>query len=430
MGLSRSRLQTECPVCGSAVSPLQRYCTHCGADVNPPARQSTFVALPLARRFRRYARPLLAFLLLWLCAFGTIGVSGVSRIAAGLAASDGPAIALDTRPATPPTIATPTQPPGPTAELLFEPTDEPAPPTLTQTPRPTRTPRPTPSAPTSIPQPLSPTPTLSVIENGLIVFDSTRDGGPEGPPEIYLMNADGSNQRQLTNSSDYDDEPDLSTDGQWIAYESKASDNTWRIVVMRSDGSSARVLVEGGRQPAWSPDGRYLAYETTGFPQQIWIMDVASESIWQLTHNDRDSRAPSWSPDGRQIVFMSRIDGFWQLFTINVDTGAEQQFTFSSIHKRFPAWSPTENLIAYSTAFDNQPMPGDVWVIEPSGDNAKQLTTTGGNGRVAWSPDGAYLLYNTRYDDRWVIARINRDGTGFIRLTTIGDDQRADWERR
>lgn len=293
------------------------------------------------------------------------------------------------------------------------------------------------AVPTSTDQPATPRPAPTVAPstggsvgiNGLIVFDSTRDGGLEGPPEIYVMNADGSNQRRLTNSSDYDDEPDLSRDGEWIVYESKTGQASWRLKMIRVDGSNERTLWEGGRQPAWSPDGRYVAYETTGFPQQIWIIDAASGSTWQLTHNDRDNRTPSWSPDGRQIVFMSKIGGYWQLFIADVDSGREQQITFDPVHSRFPAWSPDGRLIAYNTAPDDQSLPDYIWVIEPTGGGQRRLTTTGNSGRAAWSPDSQYVLFNSRQGSRWLIARIDRDGQNWVWLTSAGHDQRADWER-
>src|SRR5690606_30600253 len=103
------------------------------------------------------------------------------------------------------------------------------------------------------------------------------------------------NLRQLTSSSDLEDEPDLSPDGQRIAYERRVG-NDWYIYVMDVNGGGQQRLVPG-REPDWSPDGRYLAYETAA-PGDIMLYDFASGGVRELYQSPRGDRAPNWAPDG------------------------------------------------------------------------------------------------------------------------------------
>jgi hypothetical protein len=279
------------------------------------------------------------------------------------------------------------------------------------TEQPTDTPTPT-SVPTAIATPVPMRP---------IVFDSTRDV-PQA--EIYIMNPDGTNQRRLTHNNVQDDEADLSPDGQWIAF-SRETGNTREVWLMRSDGSNARSLV-GGQNPDWSPDGRFLAYETPGTTPHIWIYDFDTGNSRPLTSGSRPYRAPDWSPDGQEIVAMSRIGNSWQIVIINTTTGAERQVTSDSGHKRFPAWSPDGRLIAYNTV-DARSWPEDVWVIEPSATGARPITNGGNNGRPTWSPDSQFLVFNSYINQRWVLYQVDLNGQQGQQLTTAGSDQRANW---
>ena len=285
------------------------------------------------------------------------------------------------------------------------------PPMSTTTPNPTATRSPTAT---------SPPPPPSGPPGGKIVFDSTRDGGAA---EIYIMDADGRNQIRLTNNNIQDDEADLSPDGQWIAYESRGSNNIWMIMLMRSDGSGTRALVPG-RQPDWSPDGRFIAYETAD-SQQIRIVEVSSGQTRQVTDDNRANRTPAWSPDGRELVIMSEINNVWQLVIIEVNGGRQQVITSGGEDRRFPVWSPDGRWIAYNTLDNGNP--DHIFIIDTNGQNLDQVTDAGQNGRPGWAPDSQYLVFNSNLSGRWLIYRIDLDGSNPEPLTSQGADSRPDW---
>lgn len=314
------------------------------------------------------------------------------------------------------------------AAIIAAATDTPTPQTPTSTTPPDTPTVPPPTATTPPPAPtITPIPTTPPTVNGKIAFDSTRDNGRGATTDIYIMDADGSNVRRLTSNSVQEDEAEFSPDGQWIAYERKNSNGNWDIYAMRIDGSSNQFLVEG-RNPAWSPDGAYIAYATIQF--DIWLYEISTGNTWKVT-NGWEDRAPNWSPDGTELVIMSKLSGVWQIVVVNVVTSERRQLTVGAVNSRFPVWSPDGTLIAYNT-LTGSGWPDDIWVIEPSAENNRQLTTDGNNGRPTWSPDSQLLLFN-RYEatrEDWLIYQMDRDGGNALRLTTAGDDQRATWSNR
>lgn len=301
-----------------------------------------------------------------------------------------------------------------------EPTAAPAP---SDTPEPADTLQPT-ETPTQAPSPpptQTPTPQQLTYRDRPIVFDSTRNGGATN---VFIMDWDGSNLRQLTNSGAIEEEADLSPDGHRIAYE-RQQGNNWYIYVMDVNGNNQQRLT-AGREPDWSPDGRYLAFESPP-PENIMLYDFNGGGVREIYGSSRRDRGPTWSPDGRQIAFMSEIDGAWQLFVTDVDSGQAEQITFDAISKRFPVWSPDGDLLAYNSVIGGT---FHIWTVRTNGDDAQQLTNEGSNGRPAWSPDGQYIVFNSNRSGAWRIWRIDRDGSNPRQLSPEGSgdgDQRADW---
>jgi Tol biopolymer transport system component len=171
-----------------------------------------------------------------------------------------------------------------------------------------------------------------------LAFTSTRSEGPHDPDnpssnasddrEIYRMNADGTNEQQLTDtpSVSSDEQPSISPDGTKIAFASSQhyerfgdpDGDQLDIYVMDANGGPAeRLTFESGtrdptlsmlsesRNPAWSPDGTRIAYESTrSGNSEIWVMNVDGTGEPVSVSNDPawDSE-PAWSPDGTQITF-------------------------------------------------------------------------------------------------------------------------------
>jgi TolB protein len=177
-----------------------------------------------------------------------------------------------------------------------------------------------------------------------LAFSSSRNGDPE----IYTADASaGAGINRITAFKGPDVSPvwNPKTNSQiaWVSGRSGLP----QIWVMNADGTNPQRLTDEGYavSPSWSPNGQYLAFSWIrhygpGAPgaQDIYVMDVATRQFIQLTHNGGRNDFPSWSPDNRHIVFQSSASGSEQIWTMLADGTKQKQLTFSGKNSQ-PNWS-------------------------------------------------------------------------------------------
>ena len=192
-----------------------------------------------------------------------------------------------------------------------------------------------------------------------IAFMSTRnsDNG-----EIFLMNPDGKRVRQLTRHLQYDSAPAWSPDGQKITFASFRDLHKPKgiifaeIYVMNADGTNPINLTQSPERAdfksSWSPDGKQIAFTSDeGFKQQgdgsrrnIWVMDADGANPRNLTNHGAKDRMPDWSPDGVRITFSSNRDGNWEVYVMNADGANPINLTNHPKWDSQPAWEPIPTL--------------------------------------------------------------------------------------
>ncbi len=161
--------------------------------------------------------------------------------------------------------------------------------------------------------------------------------------DIFVAPASGGRARNITSHPSIDTSPDWSPSGQQIAFISDRSGSP-QVWLMDSDGSNVRRLVqEGGHcdSPSWSPNGQYILYSwqaPSQWKHDIYIVQVATGQIFQLTSGRGSNESPGWSPDGRHIVFQSDRSGTKQVFIMNANGENLKQVTAYGINGS-PAWS-------------------------------------------------------------------------------------------
>ena len=217
-----------------------------------------------------------------------------------------------------------------------------------------------------------------------IAFQSERDGNLE----IYVMNADGSNQTRLTNNPARDylsgwftyGFSAWSPDSRHIAFMS-LRDGNYEIYVMNADGSNQINLsnnVAGDNLPTWSPDGRYIAFisERDG-NEEIYLMQADGAEQTNLTNNPAPDCCPSWRPDGLSITFMSLrdklVDGesLDEIYVIRTDGSEQSNLTNNQARDGRPLWSPDGRHIAFVSQRDGR---NEIYVMNADGSSQTGLT--------------------------------------------------------
>jgi len=195
--------------------------------------------------------------------------------------------------------------------------------------------------------------------NGKIAFDSNRDIDSE----IFVMNADGTDQDQLTANAAGDYCPAWSPDGSKIAFDSD-QDGDSEIFVMDADGTDQDQLTANGARdwcPVWSPDGTKIAFQSDiDGDWEIFVMDADGTDQDKLTDNAVfDDEDPNWSPDGSKIAFSSNRDGDWEIFVMDADGTDQDQLTANAALDERPDW---QAIPLVSITITSEPVEGSGFV--------------------------------------------------------------------
>jgi TolB protein len=250
-----------------------------------------------------------------------------------------------------------------------------------------------------------------------VAFLSKRDG----ELELYLVDADGSNLRRITNTPEPESELAWSRDGSQIVVRRGTSDDGDRSIVLIDPASGKeRVLLTEKKigSPELSPDGRRLLFTKLEFPMpSVWVMDLDGKNRRQIVHG----MGGSWSPDGTRILYTRPVLGLppkLALFVANADGSSARQLE-SVAGAEYPAWSPDGRRIAYFAKVKGDSS-ARIRLIraDGQGDTAITLHATKYHDETpSWFPDGKRLAIQSNRDGRYRVYVIDLQGNMLANLT-------------
>ena len=222
-----------------------------------------------------------------------------------------------------------------------------------------------------------------------LLFVSTRDGDYA----IYGMDADGGSQGRLTDERgdtstnagiEFQVEPAWSPDGMRIVF-ARSVDET-QLFVMNADGTGARRVTDDAApesEPAWSPDGEWIAYvrrQPGTEVREIWLVRPDGSERRRVTRLNSVAYAPAWSPDGERIAFSAdRGDNRYAIWTIGIDGTGLRRVTPAGIDAFEPAWTPDGRVLAFSRD-------GAIVTVDETGNEVQLTDPQNNDSSPAWNP--------------------------------------------
>ncbi len=241
---------------------------------------------------------------------------------------------------------------------------------------------------------------------------------------LHVTDADGEGGQIALASPDPIISPAWSPDGKELAYVSFESQKA--VVWVQEVASGKRRMLANFRgsnsAPAWSPDGRDLALTLSrDAVAQLYLMSRDGGTPRRLTSSSAIDTEPVFTPDGRQIYFVSDRGGGPQIYRMPAAGGQAERITFSGSYNISPTISPDGRVLAYVT---RQGSSFKVMVQELTGGTATAITDTSDDESPSFAPNGRLLVYASRAQGRDVLMTSTLDGKIKSRLLTTGADMR------
>ena len=242
---------------------------------------------------------------------------------------------------------------------------------------------------------------------------------------LRVADSDGEGGQVALNSPEPIISPAWSPDGKQLAYVSFESQKA--VVYTQEASSGARRAIANFRgsnsAPAWAPDGQTLAVtlsRDTG--SQLYLIGRNGENPRRLTTSTAIDTEPAFAPDGRGIYFVSDRGGGPQVYRISVSGGNVERITFSGAYNISPAISPDGRTLAY---ISRQGGGYRLYTLDLSGSaQPLALTDTNDDESPSFAPNGRLIIYASRAQGRDVLMTTTLDGKIKARLISTTADVR------
>jgi TolB protein len=263
-----------------------------------------------------------------------------------------------------------------------------------------------------------------------IVFVSDRTGSKE----IWVMNWDGTGQRQLTNYRSISTFPSASPDGHIVAFTTWApgypaiqmfSLDTGRKLPFYNQRASMNAFV------SFTPDSKRVIFSSTlaGGNAQLYMANVDGSGLQRITASGAIEVEPKINPKtGTDMVDVSGRSGLPQIYHMSLQGTDVQRLSAGSGEATNPSWSPDGDHIAFAWTKGFEPGNYNIFVMDVASQQTAQLTANEGrNENPSFAPDGAHIVYASKRGARSQIWEMNADGTGKHAITQTGSNEKPIW---
>jgi Tol biopolymer transport system component len=291
------------------------------------------------------------------------------------------------------------------------------------TPAPSATSTPTLAAPTATPTISTPAVTSDVLpiqNTGRLAMESDL----EEELRIFVYDTNNLTFSPLPTITTGGSYPAWSPDGKQLAFTTNREGNNEIYVLNLENGVHFNLTNHPANDtdPSWSPDGQKIVFTSDRDNNlEVYVIELSTQSASNLTNNPANDSQPDWFLDQR-IAFTSDRDGNQEVYIMNPDGQSQTNLSRNTANDFSPAGARDLSLIAFVSDRDNNP---EIYVMSLQGENPVNLTNNqSGDEAPVWSPDSQWIAFMTNRMENWEIFVMRRDGSQLFNVTSLPPNER------